>query len=790
MSFSDGGNIASGASTANNQANLTVATTVAVSAGDLVVVAVVVDNQNATGGDQGDVSGVTIGGVALTKGRQTSPALTAQTAVATSLWYGQPGAISSGQNIIATFANAATSDASALSARKFTVPSGATVTLAGTNATTSTTTNPGSLDFTGANVAHLRIRAIGCEFDTTQALTVTGSWTAWTEAGSAATGTATEAVIEVEHRIVTGTTGASAPTLGSACDSSSVYLAFTEATQGTLTIAGSSTVAWVGQAVLPPAEPDHPSFTLHNTVIFERTILYPTIFEPPLDRVYKSGTLTIGGSTSVAWIGAEAAAPPVPTMSVQTETTVRFDRTLLYESEIAPITPLENVQSGVLAIAGSTTVAWIGSRVLAGTFSTAGSTTVAWTGRGIAATTLTISGSTTVAWNGVTVTVGTFSISMSSTISWIGQATAQGTLSVSLGTAVAWIGASISTGAGTWIVQGSTDVVWVGRSTAQGTLSIAGSTTVAWNGSALIPTTLTIGNSTTVAWVGRATAQGTLTIAGSTTIAWIGSAVKPATLSITTGTTNVQWTGQAIAQSTWTVSLGTAVAWIGVASAAGSGTMVVSGSTTVAWTGRAIARGTLSISGSTTASFIGVSIARATLSIAGSTTVSWVGQSIRAAFAVMAGSTTVSWIGSAVVTPNLLSIAGSTDVTWIGVGLERRSGQFAISGSTDVVWIGMGALPPEPGTFSIEGSTEIAWVGENATVFVPPSEGYESQVGVWHVHYIPRGSKNRWSGRTGKRYRIYGTIPEAPLPTGPLWILDDGYWHDGGVWIDTEVWED
>lgn len=228
MAFGDLGNLGAGGSTGNNQASLTVATAQAVGARDFVAIAVTVDNRTTGGGDLSDVTGVTIGGVALTLSRQNATNLAAQAGAAVSLWYGQPGALSSGVNMVATFNNATTSDASALSSRLFSVTAGAAVTEDGDNATTSTTTNPGSLDVTTANAERLRIRAIGCEFDSTQALTVTGSWTAWTEGASAASGTTTEQVIEVEHRIVTAANSASAPTLGSACDAASVMAAFKE----------------------------------------------------------------------------------------------------------------------------------------------------------------------------------------------------------------------------------------------------------------------------------------------------------------------------------------------------------------------------------------------------------------------------------------------------------------------------------------------------------------------------------------------------------------------------------
>lgn len=228
MAFGDGGQIVSGGSSGNNQTTLSVNTTAAVNAGEFVAIGVTVDNRTTGGGDLSDVTGVTIGGVALTLARQNAGNVAAQAGSAASLWVGQPGAIASGSAVVATFNNATTSDASGMSGRKFTVGAGNSVSKVGDNANSGTTTSPGSLDVTGANVEHLRIRVIGCEFDSTQALTVTTNWTGWTEGASAASGGATEQVTEIESRIVTGTNGASAPTLGTACDHASVYAAFVE----------------------------------------------------------------------------------------------------------------------------------------------------------------------------------------------------------------------------------------------------------------------------------------------------------------------------------------------------------------------------------------------------------------------------------------------------------------------------------------------------------------------------------------------------------------------------------
>jgi hypothetical protein len=228
MAFSDLGNLGAGGTTTANQSSLTVATVSAINADDFVVVAVTVDNRVSGGGDDLSVSGVTVDGTALTKARQNATNLAAQAGASVSLWFGKPGAKASGVNIVASFTTNTTSDAQALSSRRFGVAAGSTVSKDGDNATTSTTATPGSLDVTTANAERLRIRAIGCEFDATQTLTQTTNWTPWTEAASAATGTIAEQVIEVEHRIVTATTSASNPSLGSACDNASVYAAFAE----------------------------------------------------------------------------------------------------------------------------------------------------------------------------------------------------------------------------------------------------------------------------------------------------------------------------------------------------------------------------------------------------------------------------------------------------------------------------------------------------------------------------------------------------------------------------------
>jgi hypothetical protein len=176
--------------------------------------------------------------------------------------------------------------------------------------------------------------------------------------------------------------------------------------------------------------------------------------------------------------------------------------------------------------------------------------------------------------------------------------------------------------------------------------------------------------------------------------------------------------------------------------------------------------------------------------ISGSTTVAFTGRSTAAGTAIIGGSSDAAFTGRATSQAST-AIVGTTSVAWVGSSVATLSGTYTISGSTAITWLGVGVLPAIDAALTIGGSTELTFIGENATAFVPPPEGYESQVGVWHVREVPRrGGRSRWSGRTGKRYRIYGTIFEQPAPAAPLWILDNGYWHDDGIWIDTKTWED
>lgn len=88
-------------------------------------------------------------------------------------------------------------------------------------------TNPGSLTSeTGASKEYLFVRAVGCELNSTADLTLTSGYSAIT--GNRSRSNTSSVSHRGEFRILTATASTSAPTISSACDSSSVFIAFEE----------------------------------------------------------------------------------------------------------------------------------------------------------------------------------------------------------------------------------------------------------------------------------------------------------------------------------------------------------------------------------------------------------------------------------------------------------------------------------------------------------------------------------------------------------------------------------
>lgn len=233
MAFAHVGNLGTAFATTANQASLVLTTTATAAAGSVVVVLVAVDNNQTTDGDGTQVASVAdSAGNSYARGKEfVNGQGTAQTGAEVAIfWKLLDTQLASGGTITATFTTAATADASAMTAKNFSVAPGSTVAVEGTpGGLANDAANAGSLDVTTANLSCLRVRAIAAESNSTTALTPTASWAIFAQAVSGAGTSATEMGIRGEWRIFTGTGAASAPTGGAgAVDHASAYVAFRE----------------------------------------------------------------------------------------------------------------------------------------------------------------------------------------------------------------------------------------------------------------------------------------------------------------------------------------------------------------------------------------------------------------------------------------------------------------------------------------------------------------------------------------------------------------------------------
>jgi hypothetical protein len=202
-------------------------------------VVVTCDNAGTVDGDNSDISGVTIGGVAATKAAERSNTRgSAQGGVTASIWYLQlSGALGAGSTITATFTTATTSgDQNTIQAREFTVASGKTVSVEATAAAdTDAAPQPASLDCTTTNIECLRVCAHSIEEGATDddaynlVRASNNTWSLWWTSGKLhrSTGVSASNVSSiVEAKISTGTTAPSQIGTYATGDWVSVYAAF------------------------------------------------------------------------------------------------------------------------------------------------------------------------------------------------------------------------------------------------------------------------------------------------------------------------------------------------------------------------------------------------------------------------------------------------------------------------------------------------------------------------------------------------------------------------------------
>lgn len=230
MAFASVGTLGTNNTKTANMSSKVLTTSAQAEAGNLVVVAVAVDNATATDQDEGAVSSVTdsAGGNTWTKGKEFSNSGgAAQGGSVISVWFSKLAVqIPSGGTITANFTSSTSRDAAVISAWEFTVDGSVEIEATNQAAEDQASAPPGSLDATTANIACLRIRAIACE-DTGGSGTPTSGWTEMADATTSGGGAASNQELYTEFRISTGTGDASDPTFDSS-DQVSVYVALRE----------------------------------------------------------------------------------------------------------------------------------------------------------------------------------------------------------------------------------------------------------------------------------------------------------------------------------------------------------------------------------------------------------------------------------------------------------------------------------------------------------------------------------------------------------------------------------
>jgi len=234
MAFADKGTIGATGSSGNNQASLALTTaTTNIAAGDLVVLVVAMDNFASADGADDQVASIsdTTANVYQRAASFANAQGAAQAGATVDIWYcNATVARNTGSTITINYNNVTQKDATAVTGRCFTKAAGTNAALEGTNSPSTLANDaadPGSLNYTSANIECLRVRGIAAEVGNNTNLTNTASWTAWANGNSATTGTTAEMCARAEHRILTATTAASDPTYVAA-DCASLYVAFKE----------------------------------------------------------------------------------------------------------------------------------------------------------------------------------------------------------------------------------------------------------------------------------------------------------------------------------------------------------------------------------------------------------------------------------------------------------------------------------------------------------------------------------------------------------------------------------
>lgn len=226
------GSIGANSSTAN-QASQAFTVTSTLTAGNVAVIGIAVDNNQTTDGDEVAVTGVvdSTGSNTWVKAAEfTNGQAGAQAGATISVWYSKLASTLTGGSatITPSFSNATSRDKSCISGASFPFGAGSTVSVQATATLANDAADPGSLDAATPSAEFLRARFIALESSDTTGITVTaGGWTQFSSSTTAGGGSAANMAIRGEWKISTGTGDASDPTCFSA-DCASVYVAFKE----------------------------------------------------------------------------------------------------------------------------------------------------------------------------------------------------------------------------------------------------------------------------------------------------------------------------------------------------------------------------------------------------------------------------------------------------------------------------------------------------------------------------------------------------------------------------------
>jgi hypothetical protein len=562
-----------------NAATISMTTAADIRANYLVVVHVVCDNNGTTDADHSEISGVTCGGVAMTKAVEyTNGNAAAQAGVTSSVWWLQHSSqINSGSTITATFANATTNgDANVIQAREYIVASGKTVSVEATNANaTDAATQPTALDATTSNIECLRVCAVGFEDGDTaakfneQIRASNRTWSLWWTTGALGrtTGTALTDVSSVVEATITTGTGASsqigAPLAAASCDFACTYVAFKAAASANFqdgalsggTITGTATLVGASTAVAPLSATGTGTATLVSSADDNKPV-----------SMTGTGTATL--------VGASQADSVLSATGTGTATFVGASST-----------------DAALAATGTGTGTFVSSADDTKPFSMTGTGTASLVGASFADSVLSSTGTGTADFVGLeVVTEAPFSMTGTGTATLIGASNADAVLS--------------ATGTGT--------ATWTATSTADSPFSMTGTGTALFVGASQADSLLSATGTGTATLVGASQADSTLSATGIFTVSFVGETTADSILAAT-GTATVSWAyandgeGALSATGTGTASLVGASDAEAVLSATGTGTADFVGDSTAAATDAVF-----DATGTGTATFVGVGDVAAT----------------------------------------------------------------------------------------------------------------------------------------------------------------------------------